>query len=65
MLFVLYSKINYKPSNKSFPLKTRAFFKNINTDWTTFSCKSTVFTEFILPLLRLRPKSGNICDKFV
>ena len=33
---VLYSKIKYKPSNKLFPLKMRAFLKNFNIDRTIF-----------------------------
>ena len=36
MLCVLYFKIIYKPSNKIFPLKVRAFLRNINIDRTTF-----------------------------
>ena len=37
MLCVLYFEIIYKPSIKLFPLKVRAFLRNINIDRTTFS----------------------------
>ena len=52
MLCVLYFKIIYKPSIKLFPLKVRAFLRNINIDRTTFyllkHCFSSVYPPCIL-----------------
>ena len=65
MLCVLYSKINYKPSNKLFPLKMRAILRNINIDWTTFFLLKHCFYWVYPPIAEVRPKSVNICDNFV